>query len=67
MAYISSLGLIARVGVGVAILAGMCGLGAIVQCVRDQHKPVVCECGASDWLEADECGTCLMCGSLRRR
>ena len=45
MAYISSLGLIARVGVGVAILAGMCGLGAIVQCVRDQHKPVVCEEG----------------------
>jgi len=64
----SILGWIARIGVSVAIMATMFGLAALIQCIRDQNAPIECEdCGATDWLEADECHTCLMCGELRRR
>ena len=47
-----------------------CGIGmlilgiAILVMFKDDQK-VVCECGWSSWLEAEECKTCLACGRVR--
>ncbi len=63
----STLGWIARIGLVAGLGAVIFGFAAACQYIRDQRTPEVCDCGASDWLEYDECHTCLMCGELRRR
>ena len=46
---------------GVSILV----LGLVILVCFKNDQRVVCECGGSNWLEAEECRTCLACGRVR--